>query len=617
MWSIIFGNPISKTKLEQYTLSKKHGLATFSSDALSSVAYATGEILTTLAMAGTFALTMSLNISFFIAALIIIVGISYIQTINAYPNGGGAYVVAKENLGIFMGLIAGAALLVDYILTVSVSTSAGVLAITSAFPSLYNHSVQIAVFSIVIIAWLNLRGIRDSASILIWPTYGFIIIILLMIIIGSYNLFTGNLHPIDYRRTTQTLETVNQALTVTLLLRAFSSGCSAMTGIEAIANGVASFRPDKRRNANITLIWLIVLLISMFLGIAYLSFKLGIRPVEEQSSLSQLAHLIFGDGFWYYILQLATCLILLVAANTSFAAFPVLASILSRDGFLPAQLKNKDERLAFRNGIIILAILAICLIVAFHADTSALIPLYSIGVFLAFTLCQAGLIVFWYKRRRKVKSWVFRSFINLVGCIATFITVLVITESKFTEGAWIVIVALPVLIAIFYRIRKHYLKVDKSLKLRIEDVYTEKEIFTEQPKILIPISKLHRGTLKAIDFAKTISSNIEVVTINIDREETQKLEAAWKEFNIKQKLTVIETDFQSFLYYFVKYVQEADAQNKDGSLCTVIIPRVEDSKFWHNILHNQRVFLLKWALRGARKETKGKTRVIIEIPYQI
>ena len=612
-WNIIFGNPISKAKLEQYTLPKKFALPILSSDALSSVAYATGEILSTLAVAGAVALGMSFNISLCIVALILIVGISYIQTINAYPNGGGAYMVAKENLGVPMGLIAGGALLIDYVLTVAVSVSAGILAVTSALPCLMEYKVEMAVFAVIMMMWVNLRGVKDTARILVWPTYAFILVIFTMLGIGFYNLITGHLHPIDYTKATSHLVVVNQVLTITLILRAFSSGCSAMTGIEAIANSVSLFRPDKKRNAILTLMVLIVLLIIMFAGIGLLSYKLNIHPLVDQSALSQLGHSIFGEGMVYYFLQLATCLILIIAANTSFSAFPILASILSKDGFLPAQFKNKDERLAFRNGIIILALLAIGLILIFDADTSSLIPLYSIGVFLAFTLCQSGLLVFWYKKRYTVKRWYLKAAINLIGCIATFVTVLIISESKFTEGAWIVVVAIPLLVMVFYAIRRHYNSVHRSLELSSSDTIVVSKEAASDIKVVIPISSLHKGTLKAIEFAQSISHNIDIVTINMDDNETEKLKADWQKFGVKQELTVIDPKIESFVYYFIKYIKNSDKSNEE--LSTVVLPKVQNRKFWHSLLHNQRVFLLKWGLRSI--SNKGDTRVIIEVPYQI
>ncbi|QLE79039.1 APC family permease [Francisella sp. Scap27] len=613
LWNIIFGNPISKKNMDEYTLPKRFALPILSSDALSSVAYATGEILATLAVAGVAALSFSFHISLFILALIVIVGISYVQTINAYPKGGGAYMVAKENLGVPLGLIAAGALLIDYVLTVAVSVSAGILAITSAIPSLIDYRVEMAVIAIMVMMWINLRGIKDTATILVWPTYAFVGIILTLLVIGAYHLIIGDIQPIDYSNTTSHLVVVNQALTLTLILRAFSSGCSAMTGIEAIANGVSLFRPDRKRNAILTLMALIVVLIVMFTGIGYLSYKIDIRPLVDQSALSQLGHYIFGGGIAYYFLQLATCLILIIAANTSFSAFPILASILSKDGFLPAQFKNKDERLAFRNGIMILAIFAMALILLFDADTSALIPLYSIGVFLAFTLCQSGLLVFWFKKRDKVPKWYLKAGINLIGCIATFVTVLIIAESKFNEGAWIVVVAIPLIVLMFYRINAHYNSVKKRLELEtIKPISVNLEA-QNSIKIIVPISTLHKGTVKAIEFAKSISNNVDIVTINMDQTETEKLKDNWQKLNIKEDLTVIEPKIESFVYYFVKYIKTSD--NNNHELSTIVLPKVQNRKLWHSMLHNQRVFLIKWALKNLSQE--GDTRVIIEVPYQI
>ncbi len=616
---LIFGDPIPKANAEEHALSKKHALAIFSSDALSSVAYATGEILTVLILAGTAALSMSLHIAMFIALLIVIVGVSYKQAIDAYPEGGGAYIVARENLGTFMGLLAAGALMLDYILTVAVSVSAGILAITSAFPEISGHAVLLAIIAIILIMWMNLRGLRESASAFMWPTYAFVVVILVMIGIGGYRYLTGNLSPVDYSHANDLMAPITGVLTLTLILRAFSSGCSAMTGIEAVANGVKSFKKPRAKNAAITLMVLVILLISMFLGISFLAAKLELQPLTDQSLLSQIGHEIYGYGFFYYLLQTVTCLILLLAANTSFAGFPLLASMISRDGFLPRQLQNVGDRLAFSNGIFALAVFACVLIIIFDANTSALIPLYSIGVFLAFTLCQAGLVHFWHKQRREVRSWWIKASINSFGCVCTFIAVIVVIESKFFEGAWIVIVALPILIFIFYIINKHYTRVDRELSLSTDMGLMEASLHKDsESKVVVPISKLHKGTIAALEFARKISKDVTPVVVNLNDEKTAKLQRLWKELNFPEELVILESQYQSITRPLIKYIRKRDLKEPEKGLSVLVLPKAETTRFWQSLLHNQKTALLRWGLKTvSRSETKGKARVIVEVPYQL
>ena len=616
---LLFGNPIPKSLAEEHSLSKKHALAIFSSDALSSVAYATGEILTVLILAGAAALTLSMHIAIFIAILIIVVGISYKQAIDAYPEGGGAYIVAKENLGTFTGLVAAGALMLDYTLTVAVSVSAGILAITSALPSLASHAELLAVIAIILIMWMNMRGMKESATAFMWPTHAFVVVILVMIFIGIYRYLTNDLPPVDYSHASDLMEPVAGALTLTLILRAFSSGCSAMTGIEAVANGVTSFKKPRAKNAATTLTILIVLLISMFLGISFLADKLALRPLTDQSLLSQVGHNIFGGGFFYYLLQLVTCLILLLAANTSFAGFPLLASMLSKHGFLPRQLQNTGDRLAFSNGIIALAIFACMLIVIFQANTSALIPLYSLGVFLAFTLCQAGLVRVWYQRRRNVKSWWIKASINSFGCLCTFIAVLVVIESKFFEGAWIITVALPILIIIFYRIHHHYKLADQELSLSTDTGLMELSLQkTHQAKVVLPISKLHKGTIAALEFARQVSKDVTPVAVNVNPEKTKRLQQQWQELNFPEELVILESQYQSLTRPLIRFIRRNDLREPEKGLSVVVLPKAETTKLWHTLLHNQKTALLRWGLKSISKsETQGQARVIVEVPYQL
>ena len=616
---LVFGDPIPKDSSEKHELPKKQALAVFSSDALSSVAYATGEIFNVLILAGAAALSMSMHIAFFIALLIIIVGISYKQAIDAYPEGGGAYVVARENLGMFMGLVAAGALMLDYILTVAVSVSAGILAVTSALPGLIHHAVALAVIAIIFIMWMNLRGIRESANAFMWPTYAFVVVILIMVGIGIFRYFDGNLQPVDYSRANDLMAPLTGMLSLTLILRAFSSGCSAMTGIEAVANGVKSFQKPRAKNAATTLMFLVVLLISMFLGISFLAAKLGLKPLTDQSLLSQIGHSIYGQGFFYYLLQIVTCLILLVAANTSFAGFPLLASMISKDAYLPRQLQNIGDRLAFSNGIIALAVFACILIIAFKAHTSALIPLYSIGVFLAFTLCQAGLVRFWHQQRREVKSWWIKALINGFGCICTSIAVLVIIESKFFEGAWIVIIALPMLIFIFYKIHHHYTVADRELSLSTDMGLMEVSLQKHhRAKVILPISKLHKGTIAALEFARKISKDVTPVIVNINRQKTERLLKLWQQLNFSEEIVVLESQYQSLTRPLIKYIRKRDLKAPERGLAILVLPKAETTRFWQNLLHNQKTALLRWGLKSvSRTETKGQARVIVEVPYQL
>ena len=614
-----FGEPVPKSHAEEHKLSKKYALAIFSSDALSSVAYATGEIFAVLILAGTAAIAISMHIALFIALLIVIVGISYKQAIDAYPEGGGAYVVARENLGQLMGLVAAGALMLDYILTVAVSVSAGVLAITSAIPALHSHSVLLSIIAIILIMWINLRGMRESASTFVWPTYAFVVAIFVMIAIGIFRYFSDNLPAVNYEHANNLVLPLTGVLTLTLILRAFSSGCSAMTGIEAVANGVKAFKHPRAKNASNTLIILIILLISMFLGVSFLAAKMELRPLIDQSLLSQIGRYIYGNGVFYYLLQTVTCLILLLAANTSFAGFPLLTSMISQDGFLPRQLQNIGDRLAFSNGIIALAICACVLIFLFNANTSALIPLYSIGVFLAFTLCQAGLVRVWYHRRRTIKGWWFRALINGFGCLCTFIAILVVIESKFFEGAWLVVIILPLLVLTFYSINKHYRLADQELSLSADIGIIENAIMQKTNlKVILPISKLHKGTIAALEFARQISPDVTPVVIDINPKKTAQLQKTWQQLNFPEQLLIIESQYQSLIRPLIKLIRRFDLKEPERGLAAIILPKAETNKLWQSLLHNQRTALLRWMLKSISKtEAKGQVRIIVEVPYQL
>ena len=616
---LIFGSPIPKSEAEEQTLPKTRALAIFSSDALSSVAYATGEILMVLVIAGSAGLMYSIHIAVFICILILVVGFSYKQAITAYPSGGGAYIVSRENFGPKVGLVAAAALMIDYVLTVAVSISAGIAAVTSAFPSMIHHAVFLAILAIIILTWINLRGIQESAKAFMFPTYIFVLMIFVLIGVGAYKYFGHSLHTVDYAHQKDLLQPITKILTITLILKAFSSGCSAMTGIEAISNGVSAFQKPKAQNASQTLTVLMVLLIAMFMGITSLAFFLGIRPVSDETVLSQIGHQVLGSGLFYYILQAATCLILLLAANTSFAGFPLLASMISRDGYLPRQLKNVGDRLGFSNGIIILGVLAAILIYVFDAETTLLIPLYSIGVFVAFTLCQAGLVKFWYVRRREVSAWWIKALINGFGCFCTLIAVLVVMESKFTEGAWIVIFAIPLLIWMCSKIHSHYKRVDTELAISTDEGLMETSLkINNEPKVIVPISKLHKGTIAALDFARSLSSDIIPVLVNVDEEKTLKLQKTWKKLNFPEELMVVNSQYQSVLRPLIRVIRKNDLREPERGLSVLVFPKAKTIHWYHMILHNQKSFMLRLALSAlSKQEHQGETRIIVEVPYQL
>jgi amino acid transporter len=629
-------------------LTKKTGLAVFASDALSSTAYASEEILLVLAVAYAAGQANSFNyvvpITLVIAVVLTIVAISYRQTIHAYPSGGGAYIVAKENLGTTPGLVAAAALLVDYILTVSVSISAGVAAITSAAQGtswawLDHHKVFLCLVLIGFIAIANLRGVRESGALFAAPTYAFVISFLFMIGYGILHYF---LYP--HAVTPAAIESVKlaegyhlQPLTLFLLLGAFSNGCVALTGIEAISNGIPAFKQPESRNAATTLTWMAVLLTTMFIGTSVMAYFYHVHPHENETVISQFARIIFTGpmGWFYYVIQGATALILILAANTSFADFPRLASLLARDRFMPRQFATRGDKLVFSNGIIILAVFSGLLVTAFGGDTSRLIPLYAVGVFLSFTLSQAGMVRHWLKAGGALRSaretssdgegpgsgagqngasalrennhvsnqtdranelkqaahWKKSIVVNGLGAIATFIVLVVLVITKFIHGAWIVVVLIPFLVAVFRAVHRHYLDVAKQLTTqgleRLRPIRHE---------VIVPISGIHRGVLKALEYAKAIApEHVTAVYINLDYEATQKLRAKWSEWGEGVELVVIASPYRSLVGPLIRYVDRRMKQHKD-QMVTVVLPEFVPAKWWHHLLHNQSSLMLKGAL---------------------
>lgn len=583
---IILGKPLESHEAPHQRLSKKVALAVFSSDNLSSVAYATEEILLVLVPAGLAAIQLSLPVALAIALLLLILIISYSETIHAYPSGGGSYIVSKDNFGVYPSLVAGASLLIDYVLTVAVSAAAGVAALTSAFPFLYPYSVAIGLFFIAFITFANLRGVKESGAMFALPTYLFIVSFCLLIGFGFYQYFFSS--KVSVHESLLPVVKGLDSVSFFLLLRAFSSGCAALTGVEAISNGIPAFKAPESRNANITLIWMGLILGSMFLGITELARFYHILPKEQETVVSQIAEQVFGRGGFYFVIQAATALILFLAANTSFADFPRLASLLARDGFLPRQLSNLGDRLAFSNGIILLGLSSGFLLVVFQGKTHFLIPLYAIGVFISFTLSQSGMVVHWIKL--KTSWWIPRALLNGVGALATGIATLVIAVTKFTHGAWMVIVLIPLLVMAFLAIRRHYESIVSQLSPKALDL-----VKPRHHRVLIPISTFHKGTVKAVIYAKSISDNVQAVYIATTPERTEKIRDIWKDWGLDIPLVILETPYRSIVQPLVDYIDQLQAEDPD-MLITVVMPEFVPAKWWQQMLHNQSALLIRGTL---------------------
>ncbi len=596
----LIGTPLRTAEALHERLSKFAALAVFSSDALSSVAYATEEILLALMLAGSVGLPWSLPISLAIALLLLIVTTSYRQTIHAYPSGGGAYIVAKDNLGVYPGLIAAAALLIDYVLTVSVSVAAGVAAITSAVPILYPRRVNLGILCIGLITLANLRGVKESGRIFAIPTYLFIFSFAAMIGVGlAQHFYSG-----ESAVAALTFPQPAQQLTLFLLLRAFASGCTALTGVEAISNGIQAFKYPESRNASATLMWMAGILLTLFLGITVLSHLHHVVPRPGETLVSQLARDIFGSGIFYYVIQAATAMILILAANTSFADFPRLSSILARDRFLPHQLASQGDRLVYSNGIITLGVVASSLIWLFHGETHALIPLYAVGVFLSFTLSQAGMVRHWLALR--TSGWRRSVAINGLGAVSTAVVLSVIAATKFIHGAWIVIALIPLMTAAFRRIHEHYTLMAKQLSLQ----GFEPKKYREQIAV-VPVSGIHRGVVTALQYAKTLSPHVEAVYVDLDVEATEALRRHWDSWSGGTGLVILDSPYRSVLGPLLEYIEGLERSHPDA-LITVVLPSVVPARWWHNLLHNQTAWFIKGALLF-----KKRVIVVTDVPHYL
>jgi amino acid transporter len=598
---LVVGKPIPSHLAHHERLSRVTGLAVLSSDALSSVAYATEEILRVLILVGAAALGYASPIAFVIATILAVVVFSYRQTIHAYPSGGGAYLVSKDNLGEMPALIAAASLLIDYVLTVAVSIAAGVAAITSAFPQWHVNRVEMTLVFVLLLMLGNLRGIRESGRIFSVPTYFFILTTLALIAIGTWHAIAGTIHPIV---TGQPVAPANEPLTWFLLLTAFANGCTAMTGVEAVSNGVPAFKPPEPKNAAATMLMMAVLSITMFLGITLLAQAYHVLPSEQETVISQLARGVFGDrGFAYYAIQAATMLILVLAANTAYADFPRLASILARDRYVPRQFMNQGDRLAFSNGIVGLSIFAAILLVIFRGDTHALIPLYMIGVFVSFTLSQAGMVVHWWRLRGP--GWKSSAAINGIGALVTGIVLLIVAATKAHEGAWIIMLLIPLNVIFFRTTRRHYDGVAAQLTLRGWNSRGPRK-----NTVLVPISGIQRAVVEAVDYAKSLSPDVRAVYVNIDPVATVQLKKQWNEYGGGVPLIVLESPYRSLMEPLLEYIEHVYAEHPDDYV-TIVLPEFVPARWWHHLFHNQRALLIKGALLFKRNT------VVTSVPFHL
>lgn len=618
--SWLIGSPLPTSEAPHQTISKKVGLAVFASDALSSTAYATDEILIVLAAVGATAFTFSIPIAIGIVILLTIVTISYEQTIHAYPNGGGAYIVARDNLGEGPAQTAGAALLTDYILTVAVSISSGVAQITSAFPALYPYRVEIALVFIGFMTLINLRGVKESGVTFAIPTYFFLGMTFFTIGLGYYQYFTGQLGVVTG---VEPIHEATQGLTAFLILKAFSSGCTALTGVEAISNGITAFKEPRSRNAGLTLIVMTVILSSIFLSVTFLSRLTHAVPSEFQTIFSQIGGVIYGPGSGMYLALLGgTTLILVMAANTAYADFPRLAALHAGDGFLPKQLTYRGSRLVFTYGIVVLAAVAALLIILFQATTTALIPLYAIGVFLSFTLSQAGMAVRWWRCGHLKPGetweqlgsvlhyepgWRWKIAINGFGAVASLVVMIIFAITKFVSGAWIIVILIPALVFIFFRIHHHYHHLAERLSLESFGQPTR----LRRNRVILPLGGVHRGTLHALNYARSLSADVTGIHIALNEQDELKVRRKWERWGDGVRLVILPSPYRTLLEPLLGYVRKIARQRQPGEVITVIVPEFVPEKWWQSLLHMNTAIFLRIGLLGLRNI------VIIEVPYHI
>ncbi len=602
---IVIGRRLATEEEITERVSKKTGLAVFASDNISSSAYATEETMRVLLLAGAGALALTLPLTLAVIVVLVVVVVSYLQTIRAYPNGGGSYIVASENLGTLPGLVAAAALLVDYVLTVSVSVAAGIAAIGAASALVYEHRVLTSLAVIAVLALGNLRGIRESGNIFAAPTYVYLASLGGILLFGLLRLAQGTLPALT--PPPGWVPAVSEPLGAFLVLRAFASGAVALTGTEAIANGVPAFKPPESRNAGITLVLMGVSFGTLFLFISILATRMGIvaDPTEQQTVLSQLASALVGEGPLFYLVQLSTAAILLLAANTSFADFPRLSSIMARDRFMPRQFSFRGDRLAFSTGIVVLALLSGALVVLFGGSVTNLIPLYTIGVFIAFTLSQGGMVRHW--QRYRGRGWRPSLAMNAVGAVATAAVAVIVAVTKFEHGAWMVLAVIPVFVAVLYRVRRHYRDVEDELTV-IDPEEADAEVVAP-PRVVVPVGRLDRALLRALSFARSLSPDVVAVHVADDPAEGRRIERRWQRIVPEVPLVVIESPYRSLLPPLLRYLDRISFRERDRTTVVVLaefVPR----HWWEWVLHNQTALRLKLTL-FFRPRT-----IVVDVPYR-
>ena len=619
--SWLIGRPLPTADAPHEAIGKTVGLAVFSSDALSSTAYATQEMLMILALAGTAAFALVFPISIAIFALLVIVTLSYEQTIHAYPGGGGAYIVSRDNLGEFPAQVAGAALLMDYILTVAVSMSSGVAQVVSAFPSTFPYRAWIAIVLVMAVMVINLRGVRESGSVVAVPTFFFIAAMYATVAFALFRQVAGTLGTVPSPPRLH-IEAVGP-VTLFLLLHAFSSGTTALTGVEAISNGIPAFKEPRSRNAGITLLWMSAILGSLFLAISYLAVHIHAIPSETETVISQLARTAFdGRGIAYLGVIGATTLILIMAANTAYAGFPRLAALQAADGYLPRQLTYRGSRLVYSRGILVLALVASFLIWVFDASVTALIPLYAIGVFLSFTLSQLGMARRWWKTGRLAPGeerkeqgsvlrpdprWPAKMVVNGIGACITAVVTLIFAVTKFHDGAWVVLIIIPVLVAFFYAIHRHYRTLARELSLEKYGPPTR----VDRHRVILALSGVHRGTLAGLHYARALSEDVTAVYVSTEPEQTAAIEKKWGEWGAGVRLVILNSPYRLLIEPLLDYVRQVSARRQPNEVLTIVVPQFVPTKRWHNVLHAQTAVMLRLALMFR------PGIVITSVPYQV
>jgi amino acid transporter len=621
--SWLIGNPLSTADAPHQTIGKVVGLAVFASDALSSTAYATQEILGVIAAAGTIAYGYLFPISLAIVTLLAIVTISYEQTIHAYPGGGGAYIVARDNLGELPAQTAGAALLTDYILTVAVSVSSGVAQITSAYPALFPYRVWIAVIAVFFIMLINLRGVKESGTAFAVPTYFFVLMMVITVGFGLFRYLSGSLGMVVDPPHFEARHVIS-IITPFILLHAFANGTTALTGVEAISNGITAFKEPRSKNAGVTLIWMSVILGSLFLGLSFLTGEVQAVFSEQETVISQLARTIYdGRGIPYFMLISGTTVILIMAANTAFADFPRLGALHAGDGFLPRQLTYRGSRLVYSRGIMSLAVIASILIVIFQASVTRLIPLYAIGVFLSFTLSQAGMARRWWKighlkegeevvepgsTLRYEKGWQYRMVINGFGSVCTAVVMVVFAATKFAEGAWVVLILTPVLVTIFFAIHHHYKNLAKKLSLDNSGAIPPHSI---RHRVILPISGVHQGTLAALRYARMLSDDVTAVHVSIEPADSEKVRQKWEMWGEGVRMVMLNSPYRLFLEPLLEYISDISQERQAGETITIVVPEFVSNGRLSGALHTNTAKLLHSQLK------RQQGIVIINVPYHV